>query len=274
MKRLTTISCVVAALQWKTARNGCLAFRPPALAPISLRSRCTTTLPPPIGSERHLRSRCAAALFDKRDDGGGQLRSRCTATALFDKRDDGGDERPVNDRDIFGEPKDKKRKVNEDEGDIRGPDRIKSCIPYILPLIDGDNFGKYIYERIPPLGTLDYVLLRPLVDLFLAVPFLSIICFMIFALGPQLSGQSREVRFNAQQAVLIDVALILPQLIGEAVAEADAKLPRSIMEPSSNFVWYAYVSLVVYCVASNLRGKIPNEIPFISSAANYAIGPF
>lgn len=186
-------------------------------------------------------------------------------------------DRPNNDLDIFGQPKDKtKRKTNafDEEGDIRGPDRIKSCIPYVLPLIDGDSFGKYIYERIPPLGTLDYVLLRPLVEGVEAAPFLSILIFVAFALGPQLTGQSREVRFNAQQAILIDVALIIPQLIGGAVADADANLPRALMEPCSNFVWYGYVSLVVYCVASNLRGKKPDQIPYISGVADYAIGPY
>lgn len=161
-----------------------------------------------------------------------------------------------------------------DEGDIRGPDRIKSCIPYILPLIDGDNFGKYMYERVPPLGTIDYVFLRPIVDGFNAAPILSILLFVTFALGPQLTGQSREVRFNAQQAILIDVALILPSLLGTAVAEAGANFPRSIMEPSSNFVWYAYVSMVIYCVVSNLRGNKPDQIPFISGVADYAVGPF
>lgn len=181
-------------------------------------------------------------------------------------------EQPVNDLDIFGQPKDKPRNKNEDEGEIRGPDRIKSCIPYTLVLIDGDSFGRYIYERIPPLGSLDYVFLRPIVDAVHIAPLLGVLLFVVFALGPQFTNQSREVRFNSQQAVLIDVALIFPQLIGEAIA--DEKIPRALLEPCTNFVWYAYVSLVIYCVTSNLRGKIPNQIPFVSAAADMAIGPF
>jgi hypothetical protein len=209
---------------------------------------------------------------------------RPSRTCAYERQggnDDGGDEdkRPVNNLDIFGQPKDpkgggKRKKNFDDEGDIRGPDRIKSCIPYLLPLIDGDSFGKYMYERVPPLGNLDYVLIRPLVECVQAVPFLGILLFIAFSLGPRLTGQSREVRFNAQQAVLIDVALIFPTLIGEAVGSADANLPRSIMEPSSNFVWIAYVSMCIYCVASNLRGKKPDQIPFISNYAEIAIGPF
>lgn len=206
---------------------------------------------------------------------------RASTTSLFgkdDKGEKGNEKRPMNNLDIFGQPNDDddrpKRNAFDDEGDIRGPDRIKSCIPYVLPLIDGDSFGKYIYERVPPLEMLDYVFLRPIMEVFQAVPFLTILLFMAFALGPRLTNQTREVRFNAQQAILIDVVLIIPQLIGEAVAEADAKLPRGVVEPCSNFVWYAYVSMVVYCVVSNLRGRKPDQIPFISGMSDFAIGPF
>ncbi|KAL7553936.1 hypothetical protein ACHAWF_017303 [Thalassiosira exigua] len=194
--------------------------------------------------------------------------------------DDDGRRRPFVDDglDAFGLPKNKKKRPpffeEWDEGDVRGPDRIRSCIPYALPLIDGHDFGNYLYDRVPPLGALDYVTLRPIVEGFRAVPGLAILLFVAFALGPQFAGKSREVRFNAQQAVLIDVLLIFPQLIGEAVAEADAKLPREVMEPCSNFVWIAHVSVVMYCVVSNLRGKMPDQIPFLSAAANFAIGPF
>ncbi len=188
-----------------------------------------------------------------------------------------GDEQqqPINNLDIFGEPKDKQqRRKFEDEGDIRGPDRIKSCIPYMLPLIDGDSFGRFIYERIPPLASLDYVFMRPFVEAFHAVPFLSILLFMTFAIGPQLlrDSLSREVRFNAQQAIFIDLLLLFPTLIGEAIEGEN--VPRQLLEPSTNFVWIAYTSLVLYSVTSCLRGKKPDQIPFISSAAEMATGPF
>mmetsp|Transcript_25875 Transcript_25875/g.42712 ORF Transcript_25875/g.42712 Transcript_25875/m.42712 type:complete len:246 (+) Transcript_25875:184-921(+) len=190
--------------------------------------------------------------------------------------DNKGDEQqqPINNLDIFGQPKDKPRRKFEDEGDIRGPDRMKSCIPYMLPLIDGDSFGRFIYERFPPLGSLDYVLMRPFVDAFHAVPFLSIALFMVFAIGPQLSRDSlsREVRFNAQQAIFIDLLLLFPTLIGEAIQ--GEKVPMYLLEPSTNFVWIAYMSLVLYSVTSCLRGKKPDQIPFISSAAEMATGPF
>ena len=182
-------------------------------------------------------------------------------------------EQPMNNLDIFGQQKGKER-PKEDEGDIRGPDRIKSCIPYMLPLIDGDSFGRFIYERIPPLGFLDYVLLRPFVEACHAQPILSVLLFITFALGPQLlrDSLSREVRFNAQQAVYIDLALIIPILIGDAIE--GEKVPIQLLEPATNFVWIAYASLVLYSITSCLRGKKPDQIPYISSFAEFSIGPF
>ncbi len=48
---------------------------------------------------------------------------------------------------------------------------------------------------------------------------------------------SRGVRFNAQQAALIDVALVFPELIASSF-ENEPDFPRYIAEPCSNFVYY------------------------------------
>lgn len=160
------------------------------------------------------------------------------------------------------------------EDDLQGSDRIKSCVPYVLPLVDGDHFGKYIYERIPPLGDLDDILLQPLVRLFDTVPFLGLILFVALTLGTRgNTDMSRGVRFNAQQAALIDVALVFPELIASSF-ENEPDFPRYIAEPCSNFVYYAYMAAVIYSIVSNLRGKKPNQIPYISEWSELAVGPF
>lgn len=159
------------------------------------------------------------------------------------------------------------------DNEIQGADRIKACIPYLLPLIDGDHFGRFIYERIPPLGALNEVTIGPLADIAHKVPFFSLGLFMALTLGTRFNTEmSRNLRFSAQQAALIDVALLFPELIGSGF-EQDP-VPRYISEPCSNFVFYAYISAVVYCVYSNLRGKKPDQIPFLSNSADLMVGPF
>lgn len=158
--------------------------------------------------------------------------------------------------------------------ELQGPDRIKACVPYMLPLLDGDFFGKYIYQRIPPLGTIDELFIAPLVSTFQSYPFLPLLLFVILSLGTRLNAanMSRNVRFNAQQAVLIDVALILPTIIQEGLVEVD--VPRGWAECGCNFVWYFYMSAIIYSVTMNLRGKKPSGLPFLSNAAETMTGPF
>ena len=104
-------------------------------------------------------------------------------------------------------------------------------------------------------------------------PFLSLILFFIFTLGTRnVPGMSRAVRFNAQQAVLIDVALILPTLFSEGLA--DVEIPRVYAEVGSTFTYYVLMSCILYSVVSNLKGEKPDLLPFVSPAAEMMPGPF
>lgn len=154
---------------------------------------------------------------------------------------------------------------------LEGADRIKACIPYLLPVLDGDHFGRFLYYRIPPLGLLDQVLIQPLEAVYNAVPFGGLIFFFALSIGSRSANLPRAVRFNAQQAILIDIVLIFPELVGSLMGKT-AQLPRFLVEPSSNFVYYTYMAMVLYSIVSNLQGKKPNQIPVISDAAESAIG--
>lgn len=156
--------------------------------------------------------------------------------------------------------------------DLVGNERLKACVPYLLPLMDGDPFGMFIYDRIPFLGLLDDVTIGPLSNLALKIPFLTVTLFVALTLGTRFNWEmSRNIRFSAQQAALIDITLLVPQLVASSLQGED--LPRSLAEPACNFVWYTYMSAVVYSIYSNLRGKRPDKIPFISAFADELVGP-
>ena len=162
---------------------------------------------------------------------------------------------------------------NDEE--IVGPDKIKACIPYILPLLDGDFFGQYIYKSIPPLNTIDSILLKPLVETLQSFPFLSLILFALLSIGTRFSPQiSRNVRFNAQQAVLIDMVILLPTIVQEGLVDVNDQIPLLYQQMGCNFVWYAYMSMIVYSVAVNLTGKKPDGLPYLSGLADTMTGPF
>lgn len=157
--------------------------------------------------------------------------------------------------------------------DVQGADVLKSCIPYLLPLLDGEHFGKYIYQQVPPLGFLDALFIGPLSEFFNRVPFLSLILFVALTLGTRMNTDMNwNVRFNAQQAALIDVTLVFPELIGSAFEGEE--LPRYIEAPCMNFVWYTYMAMVLYCIYSNVvLRKRPDQIPWISAYATTMTGP-
>ena len=163
---------------------------------------------------------------------------------------------------------------DDDENEIDDiGNRIRCCFPYLLPILDGDHFGQYIYERIPPLGLVNDIFLGPLVYWTRTIPFLSLLFFLVLTLGTRFNmNMNRTIRYNAQQAALIDVVLLFPELIASGFQEGD--VPRSIAEPCTNFVWYVYTISVLYCIISNLRGKKPNGIPYLSESAEWMVGPF
>jgi len=158
---------------------------------------------------------------------------------------------------------------NSGGDDMDFSDRILSCAPYVLPIVDGVEFGKYIFMRIPVLGVVEKLTLGGMVNIFDKVPFSQLILFVALSFASRNPEIPRQIRFNMQQAILIDIALIFPSVLG-GVAN---NLPRFIVEPSTNFVFYVFAACVGYSVVCNLIGKVPNQIPFISSTADEQIGP-
>jgi hypothetical protein len=159
------------------------------------------------------------------------------------------------------------------DDELEGANRLKACIPYILPLLDGDQFGRYIYLRFPLLANLNDFFLGPLLTISHKIPFFTVGFFIMLTLGTRFNTEmDRNVRFSAQQAALIDVALIFPELIASTTGESP--LPRGVVEPCNNFIYYAYMFAVVSSVYRNLRGKKPDHIPYISPFSDLMVGPF
>ena len=159
------------------------------------------------------------------------------------------------------------------DDDLEGVDKYRACVPYLLPLLDGEKFGKYIYESVPPLGFLDSLFIGPLHETYAQFDWLGLLLFCALTLGTRFNTEmDRNVRFNAQQAAMISAALVIPELIAYSFVDED--IPRYIVQPCCNFVWYTYMSMVLYSVYSNLRGKKPDEIPYISNLSEMLVGPF
>lgn len=143
-------------------------------------------------------------------------------------------------------------------------ERIFACLPYLLPLIDGLlGFSEFLFGLFPSLQFL-FVPLLPLIRIYTSFPFASLIVFFaLFLLVVRNENISHFIRFNAMQAILVDIILILFQFIVQFLAPISGT--RFLLEVISNFVFLGVIAVFVYAVVQSLRGRYA-EIPTISEA--------
>ena len=143
-------------------------------------------------------------------------------------------------------------------------DRIFASLPYLLPLIDGLAFGRFLFQQFP---VLQYIILplTPVMFIYSALgPFGGIIIF--FALYFAVVRNERIahfIRFNTMQAILIDIVLVLCSLIVPILAKGIQV--TFIIETIYNVIFLGVLAAVIYSVAQSLLGRYA-EIPTISDA--------
>ncbi|CAE7944636.1 HHT1 [Symbiodinium sp. KB8] len=142
-----------------------------------------------------------------------------------------------------------------------GP-RLLGSLAYILPVTEAFKLMLPLIQVFPPLGIVfgPITLLTVLLNFAPFVPLLLFVLFIVLAQSKD--NVPRFLRFNLEQAVLLDMALTIPSFIlstmqfsgaGEAVLVGGA------------FVFALVFGISVYAVLCNLDGKDPDGVPFISN---------
>lgn len=139
-----------------------------------------------------------------------------------------------------------------------------------MPLLDGIEEGKNLFRVLPELKSVVYTVLAPPLALWDNVPFLPLVTFILLTIIAREQNTSRFVRFNIQQAILVDVLSIVLGLFGSGLGLI---VPDGGTEVVTNFSFYCLVAAVAYATTENVRGRVPNQIPIISAAADMQIGP-
>lgn len=143
-------------------------------------------------------------------------------------------------------------------------DRIFACLPYLLPLIEGLGFGGYLFRQFPILEQTLVWPLQPLLMAYYNIPFAGLIIFFALYFGVVRNENiSHFVRFNAMQAILLDIVLILAGLILRILTPS---LPIVfIIETLSNMIFLGILAAFGYAVVQSALGRYA-EIPTISDA--------
>jgi hypothetical protein len=148
-------------------------------------------------------------------------------------------------------------------GSTTVPDRIFASLPYLLPLIDGLQFSGFLFRQFPVLQLL-FIPLAPLIKIYGDFPFASLIIFFALYLGVVRNENiSHFIRFNAMQAILLDIVLMLCGLVLPIFS--NGVQVAFIAETLSNMVFLGALAAFVYAVVQSLLGRYA-EIPPLSDA--------
>lgn len=152
-------------------------------------------------------------------------------------------------------------------------DRIFASLPYLLPLIDGLAFGKFLFLQFPVLAVL-FLPLQPVLIIYgiLDSSFFGlgglIIFFALYFLVVRNERIAHFIRFNTMQAILIDIVLVLCRLIVPILAQGIQI--SFIVETIFNVIFLGVLAAVIYSVAQSLLGRYA-EIPTISEAVHMQV---
>ena len=115
--------------------------------------------------------------------------------------------------------------------------------------------------------------LAPLAQLYYSVPFASLVLFFAIYLGlvQQTDRWSRFVRFNAMQAILLDILLIIPGVIESVFKAPGGGAGLQIYMTLYNTVWlFCLASFVAGVFGALILGKT-TRLPLVAEAADQQV---
>ncbi|XP_062220180.1 protein TIC 20-v, chloroplastic-like [Phragmites australis] len=157
---------------------------------------------------------------------------------------------------------------NDNSGAVEAPDRLVAAVAYLYPFLDGAHHGRFLLAQFPFFSAL----LRPLAPaarLFHSSPFTPFLLFLTlyFAIVRNQQAFSRFVRFNAMQAVALDVLLIFPDLLAQSFAPSTGGgVGFEIFQSMESTIFLFLFVCLVYGGGACLLGKTP-RLPIVADAA-------
>ncbi|MBD2177928.1 hypothetical protein H6F42_13490 [Pseudanabaena sp. FACHB-1998] len=156
-------------------------------------------------------------------------------------------------------------------------DRLYASLPYFLPITAVVLFGTFLFLQFPPLALaflpifkLNQILSISIID-FISIRFVAWFCVFIFVVRSY--KVNHFIRFNAMQALLLDIIIALVGAVTELLAVI---LGRSeafgfILQIIASVTFLGITAAFLYSVFQCVRGKYPDKIPVISEVAYFQV---
>lgn len=141
-------------------------------------------------------------------------------------------------------------------------DKLFASLVYLIPLYYVLEFGIFLFNQFPLLRIITIPLI-PLAILYNAIPFARFIIFIaLFAGVIRNTNISHFIRYNAMQAILIDILLILVNLITGILLGG---LGQLFTETLYNAIFLLTIIACGYSIFQSATGKYA-DLPGISEA--------
>ncbi|GJD07994.1 Protein TIC 20-v, chloroplastic [Galdieria sulphuraria] len=152
--------------------------------------------------------------------------------------------------------------------------RLLAFLPYLMPLLDGVVYGRFVFAKYPVISAFIFYPLQPLLIVYRGIPFLAFVLFaMLFYFIVRNETVDNFIRFNTMQAILIDLVLIIPQMFLHATSASGA-IPPGVVESLCSLVFCAIVVITMYVIICVARGNKPDQVPLISEASQAQLNRF
>ena len=79
---------------------------------------------------------------------------------------------------------------------------------YVSDLYAGINYGRFLFFHFPALGDPISATLGPILAFYKGSPFAALAIYLLFVQIARNQSLGRYVRFNFQQAIILDIALV------------------------------------------------------------------
>lgn len=149
-------------------------------------------------------------------------------------------------------------------------DRVVASLPYLLPLFDGIRYGRFFFLEYPAFAKL-LLPLEPLMRVYFSIPFIGLIAFFgVYGGIVNNRNFSRFVRYNAMQAVLLDILLVLPGVLEMVFKRPTDGFLLQTYITAYNSIWLFTFACFAYGVGSCLVGQTA-RLPIVGDAADQQV---
>jgi uncharacterized membrane protein len=149
-------------------------------------------------------------------------------------------------------------------------DRLYASLNYLLPITAVLKFGASLFAQFPvliiiffPIFKVNQILSIPIIDI-ISVRLIIWLCVFIFVVRNY--KVNHFVRFNAMQALLLDIFVSLVRVIAELLVVILGQLTvlGFVLQIIYSVTFLCITAAFVYTVFQCVRGEYANKIPVVS----------